>query len=76
MNYNIVVIVSIVICAIIALVLSYYGTLLILDETSGLFKATQLIIAIITITTVYAPIKYILLKYMNVDLDESENKND
>lgn len=76
MNYNIVIIVSIVICAILSLLLSYYGVLLILDENSGLFKVTQLIVAIVSMTTFYAPIKHILLKYMDIDSNESENIND
>ncbi|MBU3015560.1 hypothetical protein KO488_12395 [Poseidonibacter lekithochrous] len=74
MNYNIIVIVSIIICAILSLLLSYYGVLLILDENSGLFKIAQLIIAIVSMTTFYAPIKHILLKYMNID--ESETIDD
>ncbi len=74
MNYNIVVIVSILICAILSLLLSYYGVLLILDENSSLFKMAQLIVALVSMTTFYAPIKHLLLKYMNID--ESENIND
>jgi len=74
MNYNIIVIVSIIICAILSLLLSYYGVLLILDENSGLFKIAQLIIAIVSMTTFYAPIKHILLKYTNID--ESETIDD
>ena len=76
MNYNIVVIISIVICAIISLLLSYYGVLLVLSENSGLFKIAQLIVAIVSMTTFYAPIKHLLLKYMDVDQEESENIND
>ena len=76
MNYNIVVIISVVICAILSLLLSYYGVLLILDENSGLFKMAQLIIAIVSMTTFYAPIKHLLLKYMNIDESESENLDD
>ncbi|MGB1226973.1 MAG: hypothetical protein ACPG9K_03700 [Poseidonibacter sp.] len=76
MNYNIVVIVSVIICAILSLLLSYYGVLLILDENSALFKVTQLIIAIVSMTTFYAPIKHLLLKYMDIKEDESENEND
>jgi len=76
MNYNIVVIVSIVICAILSLLLSYYGVLLLLDENSGLFKMAQLIVAIVSMTTFYAPIKHVLLKYMDIDSSESENEND
>ena len=76
MNYNVVVIVSIVICAILSLLLSYYGVLLILDENSSLFKMAQLIVAIVSMTTFYAPIKHILLKYMDIDSSESENIND
>ena len=74
MNYNIVVIVSIVICAILSLLLSYYGVLLILDENSSLFKITQLIVAIVSMTTFYAPIKHVLLGYMKID--ESEKMDD
>ena len=76
MSYNIVVIISIVICAIISLLLSYYGVLLVLSENSGLFKIAQLIVAIVSMTTFYAPIKHLLLKYMDVDQEESENIND
>jgi len=45
-------------------------------KKSGLFKVTQLIIAIVSMTTFYAPIKHLLIKYMDVEEDESENKND
>ena len=74
MNYNIVVIVSIVICAILSLLISYYGVLLLLNENSGLFKMAQLIVAIVSMTTFYAPIKHVLLKYMNIY--ESEDLDD
>lgn len=76
MNYNIVVIVSMTICAIISLLLSYYGVLLILDEKSGLFKIAQLVVAIASMTTFYAPIKHFLIKYMDIEIEESEKKND
>jgi hypothetical protein len=76
MSYNFVVIISIIICAIISLLLSYYGVLLVLSENSGLFKIAQLIVAIVSMTTFYAPIKHLLLKYMDVDQEESENTND
>lgn len=76
MNYNLVMIISVVICAIISMLLSYYGTLLVLDEKSGLFKIVQLVIAIVSMTTFYAPIKSFLMNYMDVDMSESENKND
>jgi len=76
MNYNIIVIVSIIICAIISLSLSYYGVLLILDENSALFKMAQLIVAIVSMTTFYAPIKHLLLKYMEIDSNESEKIDD
>lgn len=76
MNYNIVVIISVVICAILSLLLSYYGVLILLDENSSLFKMAQLIVAIVSMTTFYAPIKHLLLKYMNIDESESENIND
>lgn len=74
MNYNIVVIISALICAIISLFISYYFVLFILDEESSLFKIAQLIIAIVSMTTFYAPIKYLLMKYMNID-EERENND-
>jgi len=76
MNYNIVVIISIIICAILSLIISYYGMLFILDESSGLFKVGQLIIAVVCMTSFYAPIKFFLIKYMNIELDESEKNHD
>lgn len=77
MNYNLVIIISIVICAILSMLISYYGVLLILDEESGLFKIAQLLVAIVSMTTFYAPIKFMLLKYMDVDSEnESESEND
>lgn len=75
MNYNIAVIISVVICAIISLLLSYYGVLLILDENSSLFKIAQLAVAVASMTTFYAPIKHLLLRYMDIDIEESENKD-
>ena len=74
MNYNIVVIVSVIICAIISMLISYYGVLLLLDENSGLFKMAQLIVAIVSMTTFYAPIKHMLLNYMNIDEREGESE--
>lgn len=74
MNYNILIVISIVICAIISLFISYYLALLIVGESSSFFKAVQLIIAVISMTTFYAPIKHILIKFMNLNEDESENK--
>lgn len=76
MNYNFIVIISLIICAIISFVASYYLSLLMLSETSALFKVSQLIIAIISMTTFYAPIKHFLLKYMEIKEDKSENEND
>ncbi|MDZ7819820.1 MAG: hypothetical protein U5K55_14935 [Aliarcobacter sp.] len=75
MNYNIVVVISIVICAIISLLISYYLVLFVLGENSSFFKIAQLIIAIVSMTTFYAPIKYLLMKYMNIEQEERE-KND
>lgn len=72
MNYNIVVIISLVICAIISLMFSYYGTLIMLDESNGLFKIVQLLIAVMTMFTLYTPLKFKLLEYMDVKIDESE----
>jgi len=75
MNYNIVVIISIVICAIISSLISYYLVLFILGENSSLFKIAQLIITIVSMTTFYAPIKYLLMKFMDIEQEERE-KND
>lgn len=72
MNYNLLVIISIVICAIISLVFSYYVTLLMLDENSGLFKIVQLFISIVFLSSFYAPIKYMLMKFMNFKEEESD----
>ena len=75
MNYNIIVIISIVICAIISMLASYYLVLFILGENSSLFKIAQLIITIVSMTTFYAPIKYLLMKFMDIEQEERE-KND
>jgi membrane protein YdbS with pleckstrin-like domain len=75
MNYNIMVIISVVICAIISLLISYYLVLFILGENSSFFKIAQLIIAIVSMTTFYAPIKYLLMKFMDINEEERE-KND
>ena len=76
MNYNVVVIISVIICGILSMIISYYGMLFILNEASSLFKVGQLIIAVVCMTTFYAPIKFFLIKYMDIDLDESEKDND
>lgn len=73
MNYNIVVIISTIICAIISVFISYFLVLFTLDQESGFFKIAQLILTIISMITFYAPIKYILMKYMNT---EEREKND
>ena len=73
MNYNLVVVISVIICAILSLLISYYGVLLILNENSSLFKMAQLIIAIVSMTTFYAPIKHMILKYTKIDEGEKEN---
>ena len=75
MNYNIIVIISALICAIISILISYYLVLFILGESSSFFKIAQLIVAIVSMTTFYAPIKYLLMKYMNIKPEERE-KND
>ena len=75
MNYNMFVVISVVICAIISLFISYYLVLFVLGENSSFFKIAQLIIAIVSMTTFYAPIKYLLIKYMNIKEEERE-KND
>ena len=75
MNYNIVVIISIVICAIISSLISYYLVIFTLGENSSLFKIAQLIITIVSMTTFYAPIKYLLMKYMDIKQEEREQND-
>lgn len=70
MNYNLLVIISIVICVIISVLLSYGISILIFDEKTLLFKVSQLIIAIVSMMTFYAPIKLLLIKYMNFEEEE------
>ncbi len=72
MKYNIVVIISIIICAIISWIFSYYLALVVVGESSAFFKIAQLIVVIISMTTFYAPIKYILIKFMNLEKEERE----
>lgn len=76
MNYNIIVIVSLTISLFISFILSYYLSLIILEENHNYFKVLQLIFAIITLTTIYPSIKYLLLKYLKYDEFEGEKKND
>ena len=75
MNYNFLIIISIVICAIISFILSYYLALFTVGEKSSFFKIVQLIVAIVSMTTFYAPIKYLLMKFMDIEQEERE-KND
>ena len=74
MNYNIVVIISIVICAIISSLISYYLVIFTLGENSSLFKIAQLILTIVSMTTFYAPSKYLLMKFMDIEPEEREKK--
>ncbi len=74
MSYNLIVIISVIISAIISYIISFYVSTLLLDEDSGLFKFLQLIIAVATLSTIYSPLKVMLLKYVN--LDEYEDKKD
>ena len=64
MNYNIMIIISLVISATISLFISYYVTIFLLAEESAFFKMVQLIFAIASMTTFYASIKYMLMKLM------------
>ncbi len=71
MNYNVAIIVSIIITMLLALGISY----LMVDmffEASSFKKIIQLIAAIFFMTTFYAPIKFILLKYMDIKGNEDE----
>ncbi len=69
-SYNMVVITSIILCAILSLFLSYYLTLFILGENSSLFKIVQLISAILLLTTLYSPIKHILFKFVKEEREK------
>ncbi|RXJ95564.1 hypothetical protein CRV00_03725 [Malaciobacter molluscorum] len=70
MSYNIVSIISIVITALLALLFSHYLSLVFFEDANNFRKIVQLIIAIVVMTTFYAPIKYILLKYMGINEKE------
>jgi uncharacterized membrane protein YuzA (DUF378 family) len=69
------VVISALICAIISLFISYYLVLFILGESSSFFEIAQLIIAIVSMTTFYAPIKYLLMKFIDIK-EEERKKND
>ncbi len=73
MNYNIMVIISLILSATISLFISYYVTIFLLAEESAFFKMVQLIFAIASMTTFYASIKYMLMKYMNIEEERKEN---
>ena len=73
MKYNIMVILSAVICAIISMLISYYLVFFTLGKDSSFFRIAQFIVAIVSITTFYAPIKYILMKYMNIKEEREED---
>ncbi len=73
MNYNIVMIVSLIISATISLFIGYYLVIFILNEQSIFFKIVQLIFTIFSMITFYAPIKYILIKYINIEEERKEN---
>lgn len=71
MNYNVAIIVSIIITMLLALgisslIVSFFF------EASSFKKVIQLIVAVFFMTTFYAPIKHILLKYMNIKGNEDE----
>ncbi|AXH10441.1 hypothetical protein CP960_12110 [Malaciobacter halophilus] len=67
MSYNIVSLIAIVITAVISLLASHYISLIFFEKTHSLFKIVQLIVAVVSMTTFYAPIKYFLIKYMDVE---------
>ncbi len=74
MNYNIAIVVSLLICAIISFIIGFYGVSLFLDEKSAYFKIFQLIVTIILMMSIYSPIKFILLKYMNIDFYDKKKE--
>lgn len=71
MNYNVAIIISIVITMLLALGVSTLIVNLFFDAASYK-KIIQLITAVFFMTTFYAPIKFILLKYMDIKGNEDE----
>lgn len=71
MNYNVAIIVAVVITMLLALGISSLIVNFFFD-TSSWKKIIQLIAAILFMTTFYAPIKHILLKYMDIKGNEDE----
>lgn len=65
MNYNTAIIISILITAFLSLSLSYVFSTYFFKDTS-LEEISQLILAILLMTTFYASIKHFLLKYMEI----------
>jgi hypothetical protein len=70
-NYNVAIIVSIIITGLLALGISF-GVSEMFFSSSSWKKIVQLILAIFFMTTFYSPIKYILLKYMDIKGSEDE----
>lgn len=71
MNYNIAMIISVVSTACISLLFSYLLTDYFFEGASY-FKVVQLIIAVLLMTTFYAPIKYVILKYMDIKGEDND----
>lgn len=71
MNYNIAMIVSAVITLLLAFGISMVAVEYFLDGSSWK-KMVQLILAIFLMTTFYAPIKHVILKYMDIKGTEDE----
>lgn len=71
MNYNVAIIVAAVITMLLALGISTVAVDFFLADASWK-KMAQLIAAILLMTTFYAPIKHILLKYMDIKGPEDE----
>lgn len=70
-NYNVAVIVSAVITLLLALGISF-GIINMFFEDASWKKIVQLIVAVLCLTTFYAPIKHILLKYMDIKGPDDE----
>ena len=71
MNYNVAIIVSVVITMLLALGVSSILVELFFEANTWK-KIIQLIGAVFFMTTFYAPIKFILLKYMDIKGPEDE----
>ncbi len=74
MNYNIAILISLLICAFISFVVGFYSVLIFLDEKDVYFSIFQLIVTIILMMSMYSPLKFVLLKYMGIKIDDKNKE--